>query len=188
MPPKPRTSSPSIMGFDPKDWDHGHPFPVSLNLEKRPALITDGGRHTAQAWAAHVAEWFLSPRAGTRWAATDADRAPFVALAREVLEPVFAGVLADERAELAAEGGSRLDAQIDRAAEAVATANAIIAAAAGTSCEDYWSRPDLPRLVAIEIAHHLRSADFVERAWWAAEHPLNNAAVAFRARHYPTGD
>lgn len=160
---------------------HGYPFPLSLSrVEGRPALVTNGGRHTAEAWAAHVAEWFLSPAPGNC-----ADRHVFVDLAETVLIGVFRATAKDEKAQLAAEGGSRLDALVDRASEACAAILALRDAAVGTVAETYWSRWDIAWAASIELAHHLRSADFAERSWWADEHPLNNAAAAFKARHFP---
>lgn len=164
------------------DLAAGYPFPALVNIEDVPPLITDGGRHGASAWAAHIAEWYLSPAPGVKGRGAE-ERAVYVDIVRGVLGPVFAAVIADERARLEAEGGLRLDAMVDRAAEAERAVDLIIAAAQGTVAEAYWNRPDLRRLIAIEIAHHLRTADFVERSWWADEHPRNNAAAAFKARH-----
>lgn len=160
-------------------WDHGYPFPIHVNVEAIPPLSVDGGRPDAKDYARHYAEWFLSPQPG------QPNRELHVTLIEAVLRDAFAGVIADERARLAREGADRLEAMVDRADEAIATVNAIRTAAAGTAAAERWERWDIGLAASIEIAHHLRTTDLIERLWWCDEHPSSNAGAIFRARHHP---
>jgi hypothetical protein len=161
--------------------DFAAPFPmIGAAGESRPPLITNGGRHSARAWAEHVAEHFLTPGA-----ARIADRDSVVELTAVTLEPVFLAGLEDVRLSLAVMGADGLDEPDDRAALAETGVAAMVLAAAGSAAEAYWRRREIQAAATRELAHHLRTADLVERLWWCDEHPFNNAAAAFRARHHP---
>lgn len=163
------------------------PFPVTIRREYRPPLITDGGPHTAKAWAEHVVRYFLiqiEPRVSPE---RRAELEACQATAAEALERHFAGTIADARAKLKRLGSMWLEEPLDRADEAYAALASLTEVGRGTALEAYWARPETQWAAPIEIAHHLRSADLVERLWWCDRHPLNNYAQLWRAQHHPEG-
>lgn len=150
----------------------------------RPALITNGGRHTGRAWADHVVPWFLVQIEPTVTPARRRELEAAQRQAADLLADRFEAVLVDERRLLAALGAERLEAADDRAAEAYDAVAQLACAARGTALAGYWSRPEISAAAAIELAHHFRTAAFVERLWWVDEHTESNAGAAWRAQHH----
>jgi hypothetical protein len=153
-------------------------------------LITNGGAHPADKWAALTAEMIgdmieVDPDSATS-AAVAARRAKprFVLDLADVLNGYHAAVQMNERARLIAEGERRLVAPLDPHGGPVDTpveaAEAIARAAAATPFAAHFASDQVKAVVANLVAdHHVKIMD-IERSWHADRHPGGEIVEAYK--------
>lgn len=147
-------------------------------------LITNGGPHTADAWAEATASHIVGIAthvSGTRRGAAIKLQAAII----DILTEHHSVIIDGERDKIKEHGDARLIHANDPEHHLTldeATAE-IVACGAGTPWETDFSQPEFKAQLTDLLSRHFKTSIHVERSWHADRNPTAPEAIEFRKTH-----
>lgn len=144
-------------------------------------LVTNGGPHPADKWAAQTAAQIIQIGADASGEQAIAAR-KFELVILDILEDHHGKVQTHERGKITEHGTARFAHPLDSAEHVDAPFQAIVAASKGTLFESHFAKPEVQAHIRNVLASHFATSMDIERSWFADD---GSAADAHRAKHLP---
>ena len=145
-------------------------------------LVTNGGDHTADTWAAATAG-YIFPLDGVTDAGRRVQAMALQVKIAEALLPHHDEVQTTEKEHLQTRAADRMAEPLD-GFDVDAAVKAVQAAAAGTPWEDHFKRPEVVTAISQIIGEHFATSQHTSRLWHADNNPGCEVSQAYRAQFH----
>jgi hypothetical protein len=142
-------------------------------------MITNGGTHSAEKWAAVTAAEIIQIAADSASLQAIEGRKLELRIL-DILEAAHAGVKTDENATIAEVGNQHVNTEIAPGSVVDDTLAKIVAAAQDTLFKDWFNNPEVQAVFRQSIGNHFATSIWTERSWHADQHPNCPHCTEFR--------